>query len=117
MARRNLAPLSVLAAAGLLAGCSSATGMFTGSSSEAVEAPTEMVEGAAPVAVEQPEPAPILTFQWDTGFSSFLTTPIEVRRQAKADCVSEGYEVAVVETLMLDGSTATARYICRGDSE
>ena len=39
------------------------------------------------------------------------------RRQAKADCVSEGYEVAVVETLVLDGNVATAHFICRGDFE
>ena len=28
---------------------------------------------------------------------NILTPPIEVRRQAKADCVAEGYEVAVVD--------------------
>ena len=117
MARLTFAPIAVLTAATLLAGCSHPGGMFTGTSSEAVEAPAETAGEVASVAVEQPEPAPILTFQWDTGFSAFLTPPIEVRRQAKADCVAEGYEVAVVETMILDGSTATARYICRGDSE
>ena len=122
MARHTYFHLAVLTAAGLLGGCSYTGGMFAGSGADAVDAhaedgQAEIVGEATPVAVEQPEPAPILTFQWDTGFSAFLTPPIEVRRQAKADCVAEGYEVAVVETMTLDGSTATARYICRGDSE
>ena len=59
----------------------------------------------------------LLVYEWDTGFSSFLSPPIEVRRQARADCQSEGYEVAVVETMMLDGNIATAHFICRGDFE
>ena len=117
MARLNLVSFAVLTAASLLAGCSYTGGMFSGTNAPAVDASEEIAEESVPVVVEQPEPAPILTFQWDTGFSAFLTPPIEVRRQAKADCVAEGYEVAVVETMLLDGSTATARYICRGDSE
>ena len=48
-------------------------------------------------------PPPFLTYEWNTGFSGFLSPPIEVRRAAKADCVAEGYELAVVETMMLNG--------------
>jgi hypothetical protein len=40
-----------------------------------------------------------------------------VRRAAKADCVAEGYELAVVETMMLNGDVATAVYLCHGDTE
>ena len=58
-----------------------------------------------------------LIYEWDTQYSAFLSPPIEVRRQAKNDCVAEGYEIAVVETLKLDGNVATAVFICRGDFE
>ena len=61
--------------------------------------------------------APFLTYEWTTGFSGFLSPPMEVRRAAKADCVSEGYQVAVIEVLALHGDVATATYICRGDTE
>ena len=61
--------------------------------------------------------APFLTYEWDTGFSGFLSPPIEVRRAAKADCMSEGYQVAVVEVMALRGAIATATFICRGDAE
>ena len=74
---------------------------------------------AAPVAeetAEQPEP-PALVYSWDTGFSAFLSPPIEVRRLARDDCKANGYEIATVGTLALDGSTATATFICRGDFE
>ena len=82
----------------------------------------EQAEAAAPeaeeaVASEVVVEVPLLVYEWDTEFSAFLSPPIEVRRQAKADCVSEGYEVAVVETLVLDGNVATAHFICRGDFE
>jgi len=60
---------------------------------------------------------PFLTYEWDTGFSGFLSPPVEVRRAAKADCVSEGYQVAVVEVMALRGAVATATFICRGDTE
>jgi len=58
-----------------------------------------------------------LVYEWDTEFSAFLSPPIEVRRMARDDCVDAGYEVAVVETLALEGSVARATYICRGDFE
>ena len=71
---------------------------------------------AAPESAEIVE-APFLTYEWDTGFSGFLSPPIEVRRAAKADCMSEGYQVAVVEVMALRGAVATATFICRGDTE
>ena len=79
----------------------------------AASAETDIVESdvAEVVAV------PFLTYEWMTGFSGFLSPPIEVRRAAKADCVSEGYQVAVIEVLALHGDVATATYICRGDTE
>lgn len=75
-------------------------------------ADSEMSDASAPQ-----DEIPFLTYQWDTGFSSFLSAPIEVRRQAKDDCVADGFEIAVVKTIALDGQIATATYICRGDAE
>ena len=77
----------------------------TAAPDSAVSEPTEIVK------------APFLTYEWDTGFSGFLSPPIEVRRAAKADCISEGYEVAVVEMMALREAVATATFICRGDAE
>ena len=79
-------------------------------------ADAESADAAAPESAEIVE-APFLTYEWDTGFSGFLSPPIEVRRAAKADCMSEGYRVAVVEVMALRGAVATATFICRGDSE
>ena len=74
-------------------------------------APDAAAEPVAQVA------SPPLVYSWDTGFSAFLSPPIEVRRLARDDCLSAGYEVAAVETMALEGSTATASFICRGDFE
>ena len=79
-------------------------------------ADTDSADAAAPASAEIVE-APFLTYEWDTGFSGFLSPPIEVRRAAKADCMSEGYQVAVVEVMALRGAVATATFICRGDTE
>ena len=79
-------------------------------------ADTNRADAAAPASAEIVE-TPFLTYEWDTGFSGFLSPPIEVRRAAKADCMSEGYQVAVVEVMALRGAVATATFICRGDTE
>ena len=79
-------------------------------------ADADITDAAAPESVEIIE-APFLTYEWDTAFSGFLSPPIEVRRAAKADCMSEGYQVAVVEVMALRGAVATATFICRGDTE
>ena len=79
-------------------------------------ADVDSADTAAPETAEIVE-APFLTYEWDTGFSGFLSPPIEVRRAAKADCMSEGYQVAVVEVMALRGAVATATFICRGDTE
>ena len=79
-------------------------------------ADADSADAAAPESAEIVEP-PFLTYEWDTGFSGFLSPPIEVRRAAKADCMSEGYQVAVVEVMALRGAVATATFICRGDTE
>ena len=79
-------------------------------------ADADSADAAAPESAEIVE-APFLTYEWDTGFSGFLSPPIEVRRAAKADCMSEGYQVAVVEVMALRGAVATATFICRGDTE
>ena len=113
MARFCRIPVAVVIGAGFLSACSSTENLMSSSAPESV---TETEQTTA-VEIEQPAPSPVLTYEWDTGFSSFLTPPVEVRRLAKADCMAEGYEIAVVETMVLQGSTATARYICRGDSE
>jgi hypothetical protein len=65
----------------------------------------------------QPVAPPSLVYSWDTEFSAFLSPPIEVRRLARDDCQADGYEVATVGTLALDGNIATATFICRGDFE
>ena len=121
MSFNKLGPVLVVTAGVALGGCSAVKQFL--SSDDTAAAP--VTEGAADLELEAPE-APVeaviaeptlLVYEWDTGFSSFLSPPIEVRRLARADCKSEGYEVAVVETLMLDGNIATAHFICRGDFE
>ena len=113
--------LALMISAGLLlGGCTSIMQYLSPAETGAADA--EQANAAAPeaeeaVASEVVVEAPLLVYEWDTKFSAFLSPPIEVRRQAKADCVSEGYEVAVVETLVLDGNVATAQFICRGDFE
>lgn len=87
-----------------------------GASADADGADAAAPGSAAPASAEIVE-APFLTYEWDTGFSGFLSPPIEVRRAAKADCMSEGYQVAVVEVMALRGAVATATFICRGDTE
>jgi len=84
--------------------------MPDGGAGQTAAAPT--VEAIA----EQSAPPPLI-YSWDTGFSTFLSPPIEVRRLARDDCRAAGYEVATVETMALEGSTATATFICRGDFE
>lgn len=115
-----LMPVLMIATGLVLGGCSAMTQFL--SQGDAVEPAPVTEEVAVPEAPEAPvaeviaEPT-LLVYEWDTGFSSFLSPPIEVRRQARDDCKSEGYEVAVVETMMLDGNIATAHFICRGDFE
>ena len=121
MSFNKLGPVLVVTAGVALGGCSAVKQFL--SSDDTAAAP--VTEGAADLELEAPE-APVeeviaeptlLVYEWDTGFSSFLSPPIEVRRLARADCKSEGYEVAVVETLKLNGNIATAHFICRGDFE
>ena len=114
MSMSKICPALMISAGLLLGGCTSIKQHL--SPAEAGAADAEQAEAAAPEAEVVVE-APLLVYEWDTEFSAFLSPPIEVRRQAKADCVSEGYEVAVVETLVLDGNVATAHFICRGDFE
>ena len=116
----RLGPILILSAGLALGGCSSVKQFLpfgkTTEMAPAVEEAAAPEAPAAPVEEVIVEPT-LLVYEWDTGFSSFLSPPIEIRRQARADCKSEGYEVAVVETLMLDGNIATAHFICRGDFE
>ena len=112
---------ALMISAGLLLGGCTSTKQYL-SSAETGAADAEQAEAVAPEAEEAVVSevfveATLLVYEWDTEFSAFLSPPIEVRRQAKADCVSEGYEVAVVETLVLDGNVATAHFSCRGDFE
>ena len=66
---------------------------------------------------EAVQPPPPLVYSWDTEYSTFLSPPVEVRRLARDDCLADGYEIATVGTLALDGNIATATFICRGDFE
>ena len=104
---------------GMLAvACAPNTGMAPQTAASAVDDGAGLTV-VVPVAGETADqtPAPRLVYSWDTGFSAFLAPPVEVRRLARDDCKSDGYEIATVETLALDGSTATATFICRGDFE
>jgi uncharacterized protein YceK len=120
MSMSKICPALMISVGLLLGGCTSIKQYLSPTETSAADA--EQAEAAAPeaeeaVASEVVVEAPLLVYEWDTEFSTFLSPPIEVRRQAKADCVSGGYEVAVVETLVLDGNVATAHFICRGDFE
>ena len=123
MSMSKICPALMISVGLLLGGCTSIKRYLGWAETSAVDA--EQADAAVPavpeaeeaVASEVPVQAPLLVYEWDTEFSAFLSPPIEVRRQAKADCVSEGYEVAVVETLVLDRNVATAHFICRGDFE
>ena len=120
MSMSKICPALMIFACLLLGGCTSNKQHLGPTETGAADA--ERADAAVPeveeaVASEVVFEAPLLVYKWDTEFSAFLSPPIEVRRQAKADCVSEGYEVAVVETLVLDSNVATAHFICRGDFE
>ena len=125
MSMSKICPALMISAGLLLGGCTSIkqqfglteTGTADASEVEAAAPEAAAPEAEAAVASEVVVERPILVYDWDTEFSAFLSPPIEVRRQAKADCVSEGYEVAVVETLVLVENVATAQFICRGDFE
>ena len=120
MSMSKICPALMISAGLLLGGCTSIKQYLGWGETGAVDA--ERVDSAAPeaeedVASEVVVEAPLLVYEWDTEFSAFLSPPIEVRRQAKADRVTEGYEVAVVGTLAFDGNVATGHFICRGDFE
>ncbi len=101
-----------------MAACNATSGMnsqtiTTSGDGEADQAETEQ---AVEATVQPPAPPPFV-YSWDTEFSAFLSPPIEVRRLARDECRADGYEVATVATLALDGNIATATFICRGDFE
>lgn len=116
----NTTGIWFVALAGLaLAGCSSIPNPFAAAEPVPVEPEAAaQTENNVEVPVNEPvAQTTALIYEWDTQYSAFLSPPIEVRRQAKNDCVADGYEIAVVETLKLDGNVATAVFICRGDFE
>ena len=102
----------------ILTACVPDTGMKPETDSAVIDVDPDQGVAVQPVeaTVEQISPPP-LVYSWDTGFSTFLSPPIKVRRLARDDCMAAGYEVATVGTMALDGSTATATFICRGDFE
>ena len=112
-------PCLVGLAAVLLAGCSSLPNLFAASGQAPAEATAagQEAEAVTVPAAASVGVAPALISAWDTQYSAVLSPPIEVRRQAKNDCAADGYEVAVVETMKLEGNVATAIFICRGDFE
>ena len=70
--------------------------------------------------VSNETPEDVLTpmvFAWNTGFSGFISAPIEVRREAHLACNERGFAVAVMAELAVDGDTVTAEFTCRGDAE
>ena len=102
----------------ILTACVPDTGMKPETDSAVIDVDPDQGVAVQPVeaTVEQISPPPLVC-SWDTRFSTFLSPPIEVRRLARDDCMAAGYEVATVGTMALDGSTATATFICRGDFE
>ena len=118
MTFRMTAAIQIGLLAMLAGACAPDTGMKpqTAAVAPADESDQTATEQAAGQAAE-PLAALSLVYSWDTGFSSFLSPPIEVRRLARDDCKADGYEIATVETMALEGSTATATFICRGDFE
>ena len=120
MSKRKICTALMISVGLLLGGCTSIKQYLGWAETGAVgaeQADAEVPEAKEAVASEVVVEAPLLVYEWDTEFSAFLSPPIEVRRQAKADCVTEGYEVAVIGTLALDGNVATGHFICRGDFE
>ena len=120
MSMSKICPVLMISAGLLLGGCTSIKqypGLAETGAVDAERVDSAATEAEEAVASEVVVEAPLLVYEWDTEFSAFLSPPIEVRRQAKADCVAEGYEVAVVGTLALDGNVATGHFICRGDFE
>ena len=127
MAVKELKNLVGIAAICVVGGCVSVADKgLTGAAAPDFSANKSADDTARSVAADNPgdagdasaaAPLPFLTYEWNTGFSGFLSPPIEVRRAAKNDCIAEGYELAVVETMTLNGDVATAIYLCQGDTE
>ena len=124
MAVTELKKLVGIAAICVVGGCVSVADKgLTGAAAPDFSANKSADDTARSAAADNPgdagdaAPLPFLTYEWNTGFSGFLSPPIEVRRAAKNDCIAEGYELAVVETMTLNGDVATAIYLCQGDTE
>ncbi len=117
MTRRIITVIQIGLISTFMAACNATSGMNLPATAT-VDSETDQT--AAPQTDEdtvQPAAPPSLVYSWDTEFSAFLSPPIEVRRLARDDCQADGYEVATVGTLALDGNIATATFICRGDFE
>ena len=114
----NIKRILMLGIAGLvLVGCSSTPDpRLPAEPADAVTTEQDEDSAAAPASDAGTETTSVV-YEWDTQYSAFLSPPIEVRRLAKNDCVAAGYEIAVVETLRLEGNVATAVFLCRGDFE
>jgi hypothetical protein len=127
VALRITALIQIGLASVFLVACNATTSMTprTGATPEASSgasldsggiAPTDAAE-MTEMGDEAAQSPPPLVYSWDTEFSTFLSPPVEVRRLARDDCLADGYEIATVGTLALDGNIATATFICRGDFE
>ena len=94
MSMNKLGPALMVSAGLALGGCSAVKQFLSpGKTAETASGVEEIVTpdvADPPIEEAIAEPA-ILVYEWDTGFSSFLSPPIEVRRQARDDCKSEGY--------------------------
>ncbi|MDA7599084.1 hypothetical protein N8835_03550 [Alphaproteobacteria bacterium] len=79
---------------------------------------SDQAEGAqdTPVAATDDPNAPMV-FEWQTGYSGFISAPIDVRSAAHNACQERGLAVAVMANLALDGDSARATFTCRGDIE
>lgn len=107
-------PLALIVA---LAGCAAQTSkespaVADGQSNSAETGASKLTMDAAPDANADP-----LVYVWATGYSGFISAPLEVRREAHIACNERGFAVAVMANLAINGDTVEAEFTCRGDAE
>ncbi|MBT6121780.1 MAG: hypothetical protein HOH48_00275 [Candidatus Puniceispirillum sp.] len=61
-----------------------------------------------------PAPLPSLEFEWDTGYSSVILPPDEVRKAAIESCKARGFARGYMISVALNEGKVRALYGCRG---
>lgn len=57
---------------------------------------------------------PSLVFEWDTGYSNFISPPAEIRKAAMESCKARGYDQSYMISVALNGGLARGLFGCRG---